>query len=151
VKLAILHKTAVEQFWVALLIVLGAAVFPLIFMHAILAFPWEMFSQFLETPFFQTIIKVLTGAKFERAPDITMMGAFVFVHPVMLALGWSCAIVGATRALAGEIESGTADLLLAMPATRLGVYVSVSGWVIGTTIMIPLAAWVGLWIGARTA
>ena len=44
--------------------------------------------------------------------------AFGWAHPVALALGAAAAIVLASRAVAGEIEAGTLELVLSQPLSR---------------------------------
>jgi len=47
------------------------------------------------------------------------MVAFGWNHPIALALGAAIAIVLASRAIAGEIESGTMELVLSQPLPRI--------------------------------
>jgi len=150
-NLALFQKTIFDQRWVVLIFALAAAVFPWLFIHAFMAFPWEQMSSFLELPLIKTVIQVLTGADLGEVFRVEALGAFAFVHPAMLALGWACMITGATRVIAGEIEAGTADLLLAMPVTRLSAYVSVTSGVLLCAPLLSAAAWLGVWIGAHTA
>ena len=150
-NLAIFRKAVFDQRWVLLICGLGATALPILLMHAFVSVPWEQLSGFLELPLIKTVIQVLTGADLGEVFRIDALGAFAFVHPIMLALGWACMITGATRVLAGEIDTGTADLLLALPATRISVYTSVTLSVLICGPVMAGAAWLGVWIGSRTA
>jgi len=50
--------------------------------------------------------------------------AFGWNHPITLALGTAVAIVLATRAVAGEIETGAVELVLSQPISRLRYFVA---------------------------
>jgi ABC-type transport system involved in multi-copper enzyme maturation permease subunit len=47
-----------------------------------------------------------------------MFQAMAWVHPVVLALVWAHAIISSTRIPAGEVDRGTADVLLSLPVSR---------------------------------
>jgi ABC-type transport system involved in multi-copper enzyme maturation permease subunit len=150
-SLALFHKTAYEQRWTTSILLGACVLIPIVFVHAFVAFPWEQMSGVLQVPFVKMMIRVLTGAELEDTFHVEAMGAFAFVHPVMLAISWTCVVVSATRVMAGEIDAGTADLLLALPVTRLGAYVSVTAWVLLCAPALAAAAWLGVWIGTHTA
>jgi ABC-type transport system involved in multi-copper enzyme maturation permease subunit len=47
-----------------------------------------------------------------------------WVHPVPLALVWAHAIFSCTRVPAGEVDRGTADVLLSLPVSRWDVFLA---------------------------
>ncbi len=147
---ALFQKTAHEQRWVTAIFVLAHALTPIIFLNAVTAFPWDQMQPILEVPFIKAMFRVLTGAELGDVFHANAMGAFIFVHPAMLAMGWACMVVAATRVIAAEIDTGTADLLLAMPVTRLDAYASVTAWVLLCALMLAAAIWLGVWIGSYT-
>ena len=147
-SLALFYKTAHEQRWATVIFLFASTLTPVVFLNAIVSFPWEQMSTILETPFIKAMIRVLTGSEIGDVFHANAMGSFIFVHPVMLAMGWTCMVVAATRVIAAEIDAGTADLLLAMPVTRLSTYVSVTAWVLLCALMMAAAAWLGVWIGS---
>lgn len=73
--------------------------------------------------------------------------AFGFNHPLVLALIAISAISVSTRHMAGEIESGTMEWLLANPIRR--VKLAASLWVSG--VVIVLLTIVGAWAGSLAA
>ena len=150
-NVALFRKTAHEHRWLFVLILFTTSVFPVIFVHAFLAFPIEQTEGFLKVPLVRAMIKALTGADVMELFSINALGAFAFVHPVMLALGWACVVVSAARVIAGEIDVGTADLLLALPVSRFRAYLSVTAWVFLCCPLLAGAAWFGVWMGTVTA
>ena len=75
--------------------------------------------------------------------------AFGWNHPIALALGGAAAVVLASRAVAGEVEAGTLELVLSQPISRtryLGGQV-----VFGLTglAVLSLAGALGSWLGQR--
>jgi len=69
--------------------------------------------------------------------------AFGFSHPLALALLAINAIQFPARHVAGEIEGGTMEWLLAQPVARLRVVLSVSGAGGVTLLAIVCGAWIG--------
>jgi ABC-2 type transport system permease protein len=83
---------------------------------------------------------------FERAMDVLSIG---YVHPLMQVLFCIWAIGRAAAAIAGEIDRGTMELLLAQPLRRGSV---VFAHLCVDAITIPLlcvSLWVGTLIGCR--
>ncbi len=81
----------------------------------------------------------------ERAMDILSIG---YVHPAMLVVFCIWSIGRASGAIAGEIDRGTMELLLAQPIPRYRIvlaHLTVDGIVIA---ILCLSLWTGSWIGA---
>src|SRR5205823_2216903 len=81
----------------------------------------------------------------ERAMDILSIG---YVHPAMLVLFSIWAVGRASGAIAGEIDRGTMELLLAQPIPRSRL---VMAHLAVDCITIPLlcfSMWAGTWAGA---
>ena len=73
---------------------------------------------FQQLPFVKPLLTALLGT--EVGDEITehTMQAFLWVHPVVLALIWGHEITLCTRMPAGEIDRGTIDVLLSWPLSR---------------------------------
>jgi ABC-2 type transport system permease protein len=72
-----------------------------------------------------------------------------FTHGVVLTLAWAVIIATTSRVTAGEIEKGTADLLLTLPVTRGEVYFSTSlVWFLAATIL-SICPVIGVWLGIQ--
>ncbi len=68
----------------------------------------------------QAIVKGLFGDSVGQSLGSAAIAAFSWVHPLPLTLLWAHAIVYWSRIPAGEIESGTIDVLFSQPVSRLG-------------------------------
>jgi ABC-type transport system involved in multi-copper enzyme maturation permease subunit len=68
--------------------------------------------------FIQTFVGAMLGINAGGPIGPEAFLAFVWVHPVVLALVWSHALVCCTRMPAGEIDHGTIDLTFTLPVTR---------------------------------
>jgi ABC-2 type transport system permease protein len=82
--------------------------------------------------------------KFQKAQDVLSIG---YVHPLMQVLFCLWAIGRSAGAIAGEIERGTMELLLAQPVPRWRVVVA---HFLADVLLIPilcLSLWGGLWFG----
>ena len=60
------------------------------------------------------------GIRIDRAADMLSVG---YVHPLVQTILWIWAIGRASGAVAGEVDRGTMDLLLAQPVSRLNSHV----------------------------
>lgn len=97
--------------------------------EAILAFVLptvlEDFSaQLLQLRFIRTIVQALLGTDLGEVIGPETVVAFAWVHPVVLAITWTLAIVLCTRVPAGEVDRGTVDVLLGLPVSRWSVYLA---------------------------
>lgn len=84
--------------------------------------------------------------KFQRAQDVLSIG---YVHPLMQVLFCLWAIGRAAGAIAGEIERGTMELLLAQPVARWRV---VAAHLCVDLLFLPaicVSMWAGLALGAH--
>jgi ABC-type transport system involved in multi-copper enzyme maturation permease subunit len=68
------------------------------------------------------LITALLGTEVGSEVSARTMQAFLWVHPVVLALLWGFEIMYCTRTPAGEIDRGTIDVLLSWPVSRRQVY-----------------------------
>jgi len=145
-----MRKTARDHRGVLLIVLIAAGAFPILFINAFMALPLEQIEGILKIPFIQSMINMLGGGGLTDGFTINTLGGFVFVHPVILSIGWAYVTIAATGAITGEFENGTADLLLSLPISRRRVYASVTMWIAISAPLIPLALWLGIWVGTRT-
>src|ERR1051326_3078973 len=80
----------------------------------------------------------------ERAMDILSIG---YVHPAMLVLFSIWAVGRASGAIAGEIDRGTMELLLAQPLARYRVVLTHLAIDAMTIPLLCLSMWAGAWAG----
>jgi ABC-2 type transport system permease protein len=107
-------------------------------------------AQMMQMPFAQNMIKAMLGT--DTLPDVgpQLFLSIPWAHPVVMALVWAHAVIGATRVPAGEIDRGTVDVLLGMPVSRWRLFVSdTAGWVVCGVLVLG-AALAGNLIGGLT-
>src|SRR5882672_4520778 len=109
----------------------------------------QMSEQWLQLDFARGIMQAMLGTEIGDHIGPEMFQAVAWVHPVALALTWAHALVSCTRVPAGEVDRGTADVLLGLPVSRWEVFISEAAvWLIcGATILA--AALAGNFLGAQ--
>src|SRR4029077_7545173 len=91
----------------------------------------QMSQQWLQLDFARGIMQAMLGSEIGDRLGPDMFQAMAWVHPVPLALIWAHAIVSCTRVPAGEVDRGTADVLLGLPVSRWEVFFSeTSVWLV---------------------
>jgi ABC-2 type transport system permease protein len=93
------------------------------------------------------IMQTLMGGEsidLERAMDVLSIGN---VHPLVQAIFCIWAVGRASGAVAGEIDRGTMELLLAQPVPRSRVVLAHLGVDLLTIPVLSLFLWVGTWLG----
>ena len=112
-------------------------------------FSSQMSGQFLQFELGRGIMQAMLGTELGDQIGPQMFAAVAWVHPVALALTWAHAIVCCTRVPAGEVDRGTADVLLGLPVSRWEVYVSETlVWLVCGALILA-AAWTGNLLGAQ--
>ena len=82
-------------------------------------------NQFFErAPFAKPLIAALLGSGVGEEIRSEAMQALLWVHPTILTLLWTHAIVFCSRFPASEIDRGTIDILLGLPVSRRKVFYS---------------------------
>ena len=95
------------------------------------------------------IIRTIIGGErvdLDRAMDLLSIG---YVHPLVQVIFCVWAVGRASGALAGEIDRGTMELLMAQPVSRPRLVLAHLGvdWVV--IPLICLSLWGGTWLGTR--
>ncbi|MHC4414130.1 MAG: ABC transporter permease subunit [Planctomycetota bacterium] len=130
----------------------GALLFVEAILASVLPILWEEFSsQLLQIEFFQTIIKALLGTDLGELLGPEALFAIAWVHPVVLAIIWTHAIVFCTRVPAGEIDRGTIDVLFGLPVSRWRVYLSETVVLVGSGVFLIGMGLLGHRLGIMTA
>jgi ABC-2 type transport system permease protein len=98
----------------------------------------EQFSQSLmQIRFVQTFVSAMLGANVSESIGPEAFVAFAWVHPVVLALVWSHALMCCTRMPAGEIDRGTIDLTLTLPVSRWTTLISETAiWIVAAFVLL---------------
>ena len=125
-----------------------------------LAFSWArvFIVAELDTSQFRQILELLpdsfktfTPVDFEWLISYVGRVAFNFDEPMLVIAVSIWCIARASEVVSGTLASGTLELLLAQPITRLQHYRSHTAVTLLGVAMICIATWVGMWAGVQTA
>jgi ABC-2 type transport system permease protein len=145
---AIFRKTLDDSAGLTAAAAAGSIGFVILFVWAMLNMGDEVLGFASRFPFLRKVFEAGFGIKVEGEVSINILFAVSFTHAVVLALSWAVMIAITTRVTVGEIEKGTADLLLTLPVSRSEVYVSTSlVWVLAATLL-AFCPVIGVWIGS---
>lgn len=145
-SVAIIRKTARDSALLVLAITAGVIFFEAILVRALGELPSEA-AHMLRWAGINRMMRMLLGADLSTALNATTLVTIGLAHPLIYALTWTLVLTICTRVTAGEIERGTADLLLTLPISRANAYASSTiVWALAG-IPVSLAAMVGIWIG----
>jgi len=146
---AIIRKTVRDCAGIYLRMLQAVIVFELLFIRAMGEFSQEMSQLWLQQPMVRRMIQMLIG--YDLATDLTPTSLMTIglAHPLLFAFTWTFVIAITTRVLAGEVDRGTADLLLSLPVSRTQVYASVSIVWLFLGIPLNLGPLLGMWLGQR--
>ena len=147
----LIAKTLREVWFSTLLIALGMAVLETLFAYVVPTFFGEFSKQFLGMRFFQRMLTGLLGTEVGVDLGLDSVMSVAWVHPIALALIWTQGIVSCTRVPAGEVDRGTIDVLLGLPASRTRVYLCETVVWLGSGLVVVAAGLaghlVGSWLG----
>lgn len=146
-NIALLRKTFRDSRWLLLACALGALGFEILWVLVISEFADDLLQLWRRLEFLRHLLRALLSVDIAEDVSVTSLLAMGLVHPMLLVLNWAFAITTCTRVSVGEIDRGTADLLLSLPITRTGIYVTTSLVWIGGGLLIAAGAWLGLAIG----
>src|SRR6059036_376433 len=109
----------------------------------------QMSEQWLQLDFARGIMQAMLGTEIGDRLGPQMFQSIAWVHPVALALTWAHALVSCTRVPAGEVDRGTADVLLGLPVSRWEVFLSETMVWLACGAAILAAALAGNLLGAH--
>lgn len=135
--LGLVNKT-IREVWLTTL-VFGCALLVIMALltHVIPQFQEGMHELFDQIPFVKTLLAGLLGTDLGDQINARTMQVLLWVHPTVLALVWAHAIVLCTRVPAGEIDRGTVDFLLGLPASRRAVfYCEAAVWLLAGAVVL---------------
>ncbi len=122
--------------------------FEMLFVLAMRTLAPELLAFFRRRLFFQNLFQMLLSLDLRAGTSINTLVVLGFVHPFLFAVTWGFLLAIGSRVTVGEIDQGTADLLLTLPMSRAAIYVSTSAVWIMAAALLSLAAWTGLWLGS---
>ncbi len=148
-NLSIFRKALRDALPMLLATFVAIIAFEVLFVRAVDEMPSDMGSQWLKLPFVKRMVRTLIGSDILDHMTPTGFMSIGFAHPLVYAFTWTLLLATGSRVMAGEVDRGTADLLLSLPVSRRGVYVSLSAMMVLIAIPISAAPLVGVAIGER--
>jgi ABC-2 type transport system permease protein len=124
-----------------------AAVFEILFVLAMKDVAPEVIVFLRRFGFLQRLFQALISFDLSAGASPTMLVVLGLLHPFLSAVSWATLVAIGTRLPAGEIDRGTADLLLSLPITRASVYASTSLVWLLTGLALAAATWTGVALG----
>lgn len=145
-----IFRKIIREVWVGTLLFGIAFLLIEILLNLVLPQLLDQMGDMLDSlPFVRDFLGALLGVEVEGEITAQLMQAFVWVHPVVLALLWAQEIFFCTRFPVGEIDRGTIDVLLGLPVSRRKVYLCETiGWLTSGLIILSFGA-LGCMIGSR--
>lgn len=146
---AVTLKTARDALLLWLIVTAAIIVFEMLLVRAMRDFASDILELWEKRPVIKNLVQMLLGARFSLDISTTGLVTIGLVHPLLLALTWTFILTVGTRVLAGEVDRGTADLLLTLPVSRAAVYVSGSLVLAAALVVLSAAPLLGLALGER--
>lgn len=146
---ALLRKTARDSA-IHLAVTLAAVVlFEVVFVAAINTFGPQLVRLWESLGFLRTMFQALFSIDLAAGVSMDALVTIGLTHPFLFAVTWAFLIATCTRTTVGEIDRGTADLLLTLPLSRTTVFITVSVFWLLTCLLMAAATWLGIAIGER--
>jgi ABC-2 type transport system permease protein len=134
-----------------LVLLIAATITAIAFQAVFVAAMAEMAPQALEFwrrfEFLKQLIQSLFSVDLDGEVSMNVWLSVGLAHPLLLTLALGSVIASCTRVISGEMENGTADLLLALPIPRRQIYISICGGWLCTAFCVSVASWVGVALG----
>jgi len=145
----LLEKTWRETFWGTVAFAVGFGVAEGLLAYAIPTMFLPYAEELLKMEFLQPFLVGLLGERVEGAFERNNVIALAWLDPVVFAILWAHAIWVCSRAPAGEIDRGTADVLLGLPVSRFRLYLAESiGLAAGGVFVVAFGLfgnWIATW------
>ncbi len=138
-----------EALWPALAACVGIVFFVVLFVWAMQEMGPELMSFLSSVGFLKKMLELAYGISLSGEVSSNVLYSIAWLHPVVLALSWGVLIAIATRQTAGEIERGTAELLLTLPVSRLSVLLSGAVTWMAVAAVVSASPLAGVFIGSR--
>ena len=146
---AIFAKTLRDSSLTLILACCGVVAFVILVVFSMLNMGAEVLEFVSKVGFIRKIFEATLGISVEGEVSINTLFSVSFTHGMVLMLAWGTLIAIATRVTAGEMERGTADLLLTLPVTRTEVFISTTiAWLVAA-LFLSACPIVGVAIGIQ--
>lgn len=122
-NMGLIQKAIREIATVTLICGTGLFFFELLVTYVFWTYQEEFTGDFMQIEFFSNLINTMVGSKAGTTVGPATLQSLAWIHPLVLSLFFAQIITTATRVPAGEVDSGTADVLLALPISRWTLYI----------------------------
>lgn len=146
---AIFWKTTRDSASLILASSLGITGFVVLFVWAMLDMGEQLMAFLSQFGFLKRIFEFSFGIDVSGEVSIAILLAVCFTHGLVLLLSWAVVIATTSRVTSGEIERGTADLLLTLPVRRSVVYLSTTLVWLLAAFLLAMCPLFGLWIALQ--
>jgi len=146
----LLEKTLRETWRVVLLSSLGLALAMAFFVRILPQFQEGLSDIVGQVPFLRTLLSGMMGVDVSDGIAPGMLLVVAWSHPIVLSIVWGLEVVLGTRVPAGEIESGTIDVLLGWPASRSAIHAAETIVWLASGVCLVGCGLLGFQIGAAT-
>ena len=149
INYGVFRKTLADSTITLVLAMVYLIAFVILFVWAMLNMGQDLMEFVARFDFVKKILEMSLGLKLEGDVSVNMLFAVCFTHGVVLITIWGVLIATVTRVTVGEVERGTADLLLSLPVSRSNVFVSTSVvWAL-VAALLSLCPIIGIWIAVQ--
>lgn len=136
----LLYKSYRETRWSLLSFGLALLLFQCLLAFVLPSFAQQIGESLIKIPFMRSILTGMLGMDPGEGMTGDILSVFAWGHPVVLALIWTQEITFCTRIPAGEVDRGTFDMILAMPVSRMQVYLGETGlWLVCGLFLLAMA------------
>lgn len=145
---AVLWKTMRDSRATLILSAIGMTAFVVLFASSMQSMGTELLEFVSRFEFLKKIFEVALGINVTGEISLNVLFSACFTHALILFLAWSTIISITTRVTVGEIERGTADLLLTLPVSRHEVFMSTTFVWVFAAVVLSACPVLGIWIGS---
>jgi ABC-type transport system involved in multi-copper enzyme maturation permease subunit len=118
----LLYKGARETLLVTAICGTAIFLFEILVTYVFWTYQEEFTGDFLQIQFVADLINSMVGSRAGGSVGPATLQSLAWVHPIVLSVFFTQAVTSSTRVPAGEIDAGTADILLALPVSRWTIY-----------------------------
>jgi ABC-type transport system involved in multi-copper enzyme maturation permease subunit len=145
----LLQKSMREIWLVTTICSVGLFLFEWLVTYVFWTYQEEFTGDFMQIEFFSNLVNAMVGSKAGTTVGPATLQSLAWIHPLVLTLFFSQVITSTTRIPAGEIDSGTADVLLALPISRWSLYVHEAVVWLASGLVLITAAVLGNAVGSQ--
>lgn len=146
---ALVLKSCRESAWLVVAALVTVVLFEVFFVTAMKNVAPEMIGFMRRFAFLRMIFQALVSIDLSAASSPTALVTLGLLHPFLSTVTWGTLVTAGTRLPCGEVDRGTADLLLSLPVSRGSVYTAHNLVCGAIALALAVASWSGIALGTR--